>query len=75
MKFQVGDTVVHRKGGRYVIHIGPDRLKIEATNEPAYCYAPEGAGVNDTHWIRPQTEMEDGRFTSLKNERGREDNL
>jgi hypothetical protein len=60
MKFQKGQKVRHVKSGHiYFIHITPDKLRIEASGEPAYAY---GAGTIGDAWVRSQSEMEDGRF-------------
>lgn len=63
MKFRFHEVVTHVKTGRkYRIVMLPDACRIEATNEPAYAYQDAddmAAGV----WVRPQAEMEDGRFT------------
>jgi hypothetical protein len=56
-KFQVGDQLQHFKtGGSYRIIC---LAKIEANLEDAYVYE---ALINGSYWIRPKTEMEDGRF-------------
>lgn len=56
--FPKGARLRHRKtGGVYEVLETPDRLRIEATNTPAYLYSD---GV--LQWVRPRTEMEDGRF-------------
>ena len=56
-KFQAGDQLIHLKsGGLYrVIGLG----KIEANLEDVYIYE---AMRNQTLWVRPKAEMEDGRF-------------
>lgn len=56
-KFQAGDQLIHLKsGGHYrVIGLG----KIEANLEDVYIYE---ALRNQTLWVRPKAEMEDGRF-------------
>lgn len=57
-RFPVGTELIHRSGGRYMVLDTPDRVRIEATAEPAYVYA-----ANDgSRWVRCQAEMEDGRF-------------
>ena len=59
-KFQVGDQLQHLKtGGFYRIIC---LAKIEANLEDAYVYE---ALINGSYWIRPKTEMEDGRFIRL----------
>lgn len=62
-KFLGGDHVKHVKsGGVYAIRWSPaDNFVIEATVEPAYVYESVSPHQN-TRWIRPQSEMEDGRF-------------
>jgi hypothetical protein len=55
--FQQGQILKHLKtGGFYRILY---EAKIEATLEDVYVYE---ALINHTIWIRPVTEMEDGRF-------------
>jgi len=61
--FLRGRLVRHKKtGGVYVIvsDLG-DKLRIEATNKPAYAYMSVESGKHPT-WVRPASEMEDGRF-------------
>lgn len=68
MKFQDGQTVCHVKtGGEYRVFAGPDRTRIERTGEPAYIYRQRGE-PGGTLWVRPQAEMEDGRFEALDEE-------
>lgn len=56
--FKKNDIVRHTKSGNeYTIIATPDKLKIESTGEPAYAY-----GNNSVTWVRPQSEMDDGRF-------------
>ena len=58
--FSIGSVIRHKKtGGPYQV-IG--LAKIEATLEMAYVY--ESRQTHD-YWIRPQAEMEDGRFELL----------
>ena len=55
--FKPGSKLKHKKsGGFYKILF---LANIEATLEPAYAY--ESLQTHD-FWIRPQAEMEDGRF-------------
>lgn len=62
MKYPRMTLVRHKKTrGLYRIFIDPSYAKIEATGEPAYGYCVEG-DLQATLWIRPQSEMEDGRF-------------
>lgn len=59
MRFYQGQVVRHVKtGGEYKIVGTPRRFRVEATNEPAYAYKGSAGPI----WIRPQAEMEDGRF-------------
>lgn len=61
-KFSLGQRVRHVKTGRvYRIVDLPSRCRIEATGAPAYSYCLVG-GADITLWVRPQSEMEDGRF-------------
>lgn len=62
MKFQHMQMVQHVKtGGVYRIVAPPTILRIEATNAPAYAYRKEDESSGIV-WVRPQSEMEDGRF-------------
>ena len=64
--FILGDIVHHNKSGNdYLILMTPDRLLIEATKEPAYVYR-RFDGDDTRYWVRPQSEMEDGRFTLVR---------
>lgn len=69
-KFQLGDTIIHRKHDaiKYiVIGVPQEGWMIEETLEPAYIYTaviPPDDRVN-RKWIRPETQMEDGRFTKI----------
>ena len=55
--FKPGDKLKHKKtGGFYKVVL---LANIEANLEPAYVY--ESLQSHD-FWIRPQAEMEDGRF-------------
>ena len=59
-KFQAGDRLQHLKtGGFYRVLC---LAKIEVSLEEAYVYE---ALINGSHWIRPQIEMEDGRFIKV----------
>lgn len=55
--FPIGSRLQHKKTGDFYKVIG--LAKIEATLEMAYVYLSHQ--TND-YWIRPQEEMEDGRF-------------
>jgi hypothetical protein len=55
--FPIGSQLRHKKTGGFYLVIG--LAKIEATLEMAYVY--ESMQTHD-YWVRPQTEMEDGRF-------------
>ena len=55
--FPIGSVLRHKKTGGFYKVIG--LAKIEATLEMAYVY--ESQQTND-YWVRPQAEMEDGRF-------------
>ena len=58
--FTPGQHIQHLKtGGIYKIIC---LAKIEATLEDAYVYE---ALSNGTFWVRPKTEMEDGRFRKI----------
>jgi len=61
-KFKALDRVRHIKSGNiYRIVTTSKKCKIEATNESAYIYRLD-KDPNGTFWVRPQIEMEDGRF-------------
>ena len=55
--FPNGAQLKHKKTGGFYKVVG--LAKMEATLEMAYVY--ESMQTHD-YWIRPQTEMEDGRF-------------
>jgi hypothetical protein len=55
--FSIGSRLRHKKTGGFYLVIG--LAKIEATLEMAYVY--ESMQTHD-YWVRPQAEMEDGRF-------------
>ena len=61
--FGPGEEVLHTKGGRYVITAVPDNRRLEYCNEPFYEYV---SVADNSIWIRRQSEMEDGRFTKVK---------
>lgn len=70
-KFAAGTYVRHVKsGGIYVVLLSPDSVRIEADATPAYVYMPRITGAHlspklpgpPVIWVRPQAEMEDGRF-------------
>ncbi len=63
-KFKPGDRLQHLKTGGYYKIIG--FAKIEATLVDAYVY--ESLQTFDW-WVRPQSEMEDGRFELIKTQR------
>lgn len=61
-KFNRHDIVRHVKTGNlYYIVATPDTCRIEADNSEAYAYE-ELAGQDKKLWVRPKSEMEDGRF-------------
>lgn len=62
--FKKGDIVRHiRTGNIYRIVMTPnDRVRIELDGSPAYAYVIHPF-FDDMLWIRPATEMEDGRFS------------
>ena len=59
-------VVMHRNGTEYIIHETPDRCQIEAGNVPAYLYGEKMYAPDNRLWVRPQTEMEDGRFEMVE---------
>ena len=60
MKFKIGDLVVHvRSEKEYLIKGLPTEYFLESTGEPAYVYVDP---ITKKHWVRGQSEMEDGRF-------------
>lgn len=61
MKFPQYSQVRHLKtGGVYLIVHGPDVCKLEIDQTPVYAYVK--METLEPIWIRPQQEMEDGRF-------------
>jgi hypothetical protein len=67
-KFDNFDIVVHVKTDkRYQIIAVPfDFLRIESCNEPYYVYRNPKEKDPSTQWVRPKSEMEDGRFISIE---------
>lgn len=65
-KFKRKDIVMHVKTGHaYKIVMGPDDfVRIERTLTPVYIYKSLNPS-EETQWVRPQNEMEDGRFALL----------
>jgi hypothetical protein len=60
--YPVGTIVEHLRSGRqYKILASPFIVRIEANNIPAYIYR-DYSSSDIIEWIRPQAEMEDGRF-------------
>ena len=63
-KFYVGQILEHLKTrDTYMVLNTPDNVRIEATNAPSYIYMHI---PTMQIWVRPQDEMEDGRFVWLK---------
>lgn len=63
--FEQGDIVEHvATGGLYLITGTPDKVVIEATRAAAYTY--RHLTESFVVWVRPKTEMEDGRFVLYK---------
>lgn len=63
MKFQMKQVVRHERTGREYTIVGtPDRLRLEVACRPAYAYTQ---GEGELIWIRPQSQMEDGRFVPV----------
>jgi hypothetical protein len=60
-RFFKGEWVEHKNGGIYRILHTPTELRIEHDNVPAYAYT-DGKFI----WVRPQSEMEDGRFVLIE---------
>lgn len=57
--------VRHKNGGVYLVVLAPDDgLRIEKNGKPAYAYRAFLEG-DSSIWVRPQEEMEDGRFTKI----------
>ena len=61
-KFKLFQTVVHKKGGEYKITQVPDARLLESCLEPFYEYQDI---MGHQVWIRPKSNMEDGRFKPL----------
>lgn len=61
--FKVGDNVLHIKSGHeYVIEMTPeDNVVIEASAKRAYMYRRRDEHAGQLY-VRPECEMEDGRF-------------
>lgn len=59
-KFPVLTSVRHVKSGRVYLIVAVN-CRIEKDDVPAYAYM-EHHVPNATIWVRPQAEMEDGRF-------------
>lgn len=62
--FGIGDLVQHRHGGIYRV---VDRVTIERNLTPAYVYRDIKTGMA---WVRPLSEMLDGRFTKIDDVQG-----
>lgn len=63
--FGLQETVRHVRTGReYVILALPASTRIESIQAPAYLYRAR-YGSDAFGWVRPQTEMEDGRFVRV----------
>lgn len=60
--FEEGAVVRHRNGTEYLIEATPRICRIEAGAVPAYAYKERMYRPGGRLWVRPQTEMEDGRF-------------
>lgn len=69
--FQIGDVVQHVTTGlHYFIRGLPENIVIERSFTAAYAYSPlynDSTGPRRLY-IRPQTEMEDGRFVKASEE-------
>lgn len=60
MKFKAKELVLHLKTQRiYEIVMCQPMLYYEPTGEPVYVYKSIS---DETVWVRPQEQMEDGRF-------------
>lgn len=59
--FNAGDTVRHLETGT-IYKITETHCVIESTLTAAYAYKQDGMQVT---WVRPKTEMEDGRFERI----------
>lgn len=67
VKYPRGSIVRHRKTKRrYRVVSDPEICRIEATDTPAYAYELEENHLDQRIWIRPQSEMEDGRFAIVR---------
>lgn len=62
--FPEGSLVRHRKGTEYRVEATPLTCRIEAGAVPAYAYRECRPGAR--LWVRPQAEMEDGRFVLVR---------
>ncbi len=63
MKFHTHQRLVHVKTRHlYQVLATPDLCMIENGAVPAYAYRSMEQGYQAPIWVRPQAEMEDGRF-------------
>lgn len=60
--FEEVAVVRHRNGTEYLIVATPRDCRIEAGAVPAYAYKERMYRPGGRLWVRPQAEMEDGRF-------------
>lgn len=61
--FKLGTKLIHVKSGNvYHVLMTPDMCKLESDATPVYVYGKVLPSGNQEIWVRPQTEMEDGRF-------------
>jgi len=63
MKFTVNQRVRHlRTGTLYTIIGTPDQVCYEPLRQRCYAYIPVADTFKYRIWVRPETEVEDGRF-------------
>lgn len=62
MSFIKNQKVKHHSGTIYTIRDVPNSELLEANAEPFYKYE----GVDGQVWLRCKSEMEDGRFTDIR---------
>ena len=69
MKFTVNQKVRHlRTGTLYIIIATPEQVRYEPLRQRCYAYIPSLVATGYRIWVRPEIEMEDGRFILAEGE-------